>query len=74
MKVEKKGPEFRPVVITLETQEELDVLHALVALGGGGYADRFLYKLYNELDKYSSSKPTNYWKGMLTTIDSNARL
>jgi hypothetical protein len=65
VKVENVEPDFRPVVITLETQAEIDVLHALVALAGGNYAEGFTYKLYKELDKRSDSGPIDYWTGAL---------
>lgn len=65
MKFEKERPEFRPVTITLETQEEVDVLHALTGVAGGSMADDFLYKLYRALDEMSDSKASDYWKGGL---------
>jgi hypothetical protein len=66
MKYEKKEAEFRPVTITLETQEEVDVLHSLVGVAGGGFANGFLYKLYDALSKDSISVPRDYWSGQLT--------
>lgn len=65
MKFEQKDPEFSPVVITLETQEEVDVLHALLAVAGGDYADDFSYRLYDKLGAISLSRPNDYWTGSL---------
>lgn len=65
MKFEHKDQEFRPVVITLETQDEVDVLHALTGETGGGFANDLLWKLYNKLDSLSSSKGSEYWTGGL---------
>lgn len=69
MKFEKSAPEFRPVMITLETQEEVDLLHALVGHAGGSYAKGLTYSLYQELDKLSDSKASDYWTGRLYTKD-----
>ena len=68
MKFEKAKPEFQPVTITLETQEEVDVLHALVGVAGGSMANDFLWKLYRALDGMSDSKRSDYWTGSLTRI------
>jgi hypothetical protein len=65
MKFERKDADFRPVVITLESQEEVDVLHALLAMAGGGYANDFSYRLYEKLDAISLSAPNEYWTGNL---------
>lgn len=65
MKFEKAEPGFQPVTITLETQEEADVLHALVGAAGGSMADNFLYKLYNSLSEVSDSGRSEYWSGGL---------
>lgn len=69
MKFEESKPEFRPVMITLETQEEVDLLHALVGLAGGPHANGLTYSLYQELDKLSDSNASDYWTGRLYTKD-----
>lgn len=66
MKFEKAKPQFQPVTITLETQEEADVLHALAGAAGGNMAGDFLFKLYNALGGVSDSMPSDYWTGYLT--------
>lgn len=61
----KPEPQFRPIRITLETQEETDVLHALLGLAAGNYADDFTYKLYERLGDASDSIHQDYWTGTI---------
>lgn len=53
MKFEKITPEpqFRPIVITLESLKEVQALRAALAgVVGHGLDDDFLFKLYEKLD------------------------
>lgn len=65
MKFEQEKPKFRPVVITLETQEEADVLHALLGVAGGDCGDDLIWKLYSALGNVSDSRHQTYWTGGL---------
>ncbi len=65
MKFTQEINKFRPAIITLETQEEVDVLHALVGGAPGRHADGVLYKLYRDLSKISDSESGDYWEGRL---------
>jgi len=53
VKVERKYSEFNPAIITLESQEELDIISDLVALAAGsGFpseVEKTLYDLKHEL-------------------------
>ena len=54
MKVEQKEVEFIPVVITLESQLEVDVLRSLghYCVGGSGIARETISSLSNRLGSY----------------------
>ncbi len=56
MKVEQINPEtFKPVTLTLESQDEVDIMRALTGrVVGHGIDDEFTYKLYNKLVQYAS--------------------
>lgn len=51
MKFEQQGPEFRPIVITLETEEEAKVLKNLVGMTNGIDGGSVCYKLWEALDE-----------------------
>lgn len=60
--------EFAPVTITLESQDEIDLLHALLGGADGNYANDFLYRLYDKLHGASISKFEQYWTGQFSRI------
>lgn len=68
MKVTQQSePKFIPVVITLETQEEVDILSCLSGvITGTGKARKVTDKLYAELSYYKSSTHIDYFEGELT--------
>ena len=49
MKIERLNPEFNPVSFTIETQEEADLLLAILAKSNGAYAGDMLYKMFRAL-------------------------
>lgn len=65
MKCEQASTEFQPVTITLESQEEVDVLHSLLGLASGVSTEGFPFKLYTALGLYSRSRAKEYWSGTL---------
>ena len=65
MKIEQKQPEFQPITITLETQEELDQLFAMAKYCTFSNDGDISYELFNELaDKvvevYSSESSASF--------------
>ena len=68
MKVTQQSePKFIPVVITLETQEEVDVLHNLSgSISGTGKIRKVTDRLYAELSYYASSTHIDHFEGKLT--------
>ena len=68
MKVTQQSePKFIPVVITLETQEEVDIIHNLSGqISGTGEVRKVTDKLYAELSYYSSSTHVGHFEGKLT--------
>lgn len=48
MKIEKSGA-FQPITITLESQDEVDLLLAVTGQVGGNFEDDMMYKLYRKL-------------------------
>lgn len=54
MKVERKNKGFQPVVITLESQEEVDIVYELLnSVGGLGKIRQFTDELSNELSQFT---------------------
>lgn len=52
MKVERKNNGFQPVVITLESQEEVDIVYELLnSVGGLGKVRQFTDDLSSELSR-----------------------
>lgn len=79
MKVERKEAEFKPVVITLESQEEVDMMWELAAsIKGSGWrgipmtsSQNFAYSLFDNLDGHESSEMGSgelYFKGTVTPL------
>ena len=68
MKVtQQSDPKFIPVVITLETQEEVDIIHNLSGqISGTGKVRKVTDKLYAELSYHSSSTHIDHFEGKLT--------
>ena len=56
MKIHQQTPAFAPVVITLETQEEVNSLATLVGASPG---TEFTMKLFKELLKYTTCIPVD---------------
>jgi len=56
MKVTQQSePKFIPVVITLETQEEVDILTSLVgSVTGNGVVRQHIEDMYRALERYSN--------------------
>ena len=68
MKVTQQSePKFIPVVITLETQEEVDIIHNLSGrIGGTGKVRKVVDTLYESLYAHKSSECHEYFEGTLT--------
>lgn len=68
MKVTQQSePKFIPVVITLETQEEVDIIHSLSGqVSGTGKPRKTTDSLYSALSPYASSSHKDYFEGALT--------
>lgn len=68
MKVTQQAePKFTPVVITLETQEEVDVVRELAGqIYGTGKPRKTTDLLYSALTPYVSSSHKDYFEGSLT--------
>lgn len=58
MKVEQKSPEFEPVSLILETQEEVDALYVILGKTAEGDSGIALYDTWIELELYVSREPT----------------
>ena len=72
MKVTQQSePKFIPVVITLETQEEVDILTSLVgAVAGVGKGRRWADSVYDQLFPLASefgSRHSKYLEGLITS-------
>lgn len=49
MRIEKQKPDFNPVTIVIETQEEADLLLAITARTGGNHANDMMFKIFTAL-------------------------
>ena len=68
MKIERAESKFEPVVITLESQEDVDILKDLVGrIVNSGAGRNFTSTIYDKLDQISNVKPDTYFKGTLST-------
>ena len=65
MKIEQRET-FTPVVITLETLEEVRVLQGVVAKVGGTEANDLMNKLYTSLDTVTDGDYTRYKRNPFT--------
>lgn len=54
MKVEKSAPKFEPIIITLETQEEVDQMFALANFMSFEGCDNITFQLFEELEGYAN--------------------
>lgn len=68
MKVTRQSePKFIPVVITLETQEEVDIIHNLSGqISGTGKPRKTTDMMYSALTPYASPSHKDYFEGSLT--------
>ena len=68
MKVTQQSePKFIPVVITLETQEEVDIIHAIAGrIAGTGKVRKVVDTLYEALYIHKSNGYHEYFEGQLT--------
>ena len=68
MKVTQQSePKFIPVVITLETQEEVDILYDLSShVAGTGKARKITDALHKALSAYVSKEYQDHFEGKLT--------
>ena len=68
MKVTQQSePKFIPVVITLESQEEVDILFDLVGqISGTGKPRKTTDMMYSALTPYASPSHKDYFEGTLT--------
>lgn len=69
MKVERQGSSFQPVVITLESQEEVDVLHELCgSVTGDGLARKITNDFYRQLGEYTLFSG-GYFEDSVSTVE-----
>ena len=68
MKVTQQSePKFIPVVITLENQEEVDIIHNLSGqISGTGKLRKTTDMMYSALTPYASPSYKDYFEGKLT--------
>jgi len=68
MKVTQQSePKFIPVVITLETQEEVDIIHDIAGrIAGTGKVRKVVDTLYESLYAHKSGEYHEYFEGGLT--------
>lgn len=68
MKVTQQSePKFIPVVITLETQEEVDIIHAMAGrIAGTGKVRKVTDTLHDALFAYVSKEYQDHLEGKLT--------
>lgn len=68
MKVEKGESKFQPVAITLESQEELDLMTSIIAKIPGRHVNRMAYSLYDFLLK-AGGEQKDFFVGSLKCSD-----
>ena len=68
MKVTQQSePKFIPVVITLESQEEVDIIYAIAGrIAGTGKVRKVVNTLYEALYTHKSNEYHDYFEGKLT--------
>lgn len=68
MKIERAESKFQPVVITLESQEEVDILKDLVGrIINSGAGRNFTSAVFEKLDEVSSVITDTYFEGTIST-------
>lgn len=73
MKIEKKEPDFEPIILAIESQMELDVISELVALARGTpcvpeNVDEFVSELSDELGRMGADPRYRYFCGLESAL------